>query len=363
MTEEKTVLSGPGGVGGGAPEAADVDAKVLAEAVRRGLITPAQGGAALEEARAGGVPVLEVLRRRSLLTEEAARVLDEEVKEDFVPGYRILSKLGEGGMGVVYRALQKRLDRVVALKVVMPHLAADPSYLRRFEREAKAVAKLNHPSIVAAYDYGESNGRVYLAMEFVEGRNLAEQIREEGPLSEDRALAVVRDAAAGLAHAHAAGILHRDVKPANILMAAPRPGETGGTTTTGAKVTDLGLARTGDSKGASELTAAGAILGTPGYMAPEQAFGRDIDQRADIYALGATMYHMIAGEPPFEASGIWEFVELIQHGTPKPLLEVVPDMPGRIWDVIHTCLQKNPKDRYQVPRDLRKELEACLKLV
>ncbi len=302
MSGEETVLSGPSGGGGGPVGPADIDEKVFAEAVRRGLITPSQGNAAREEARSKAVPVLEVLLRRGLLSEEAAKEIDEETKEDFVPGYRVVSKLGEGGMGVVYRALQKRLDREVALKVVMPRLAGDPTYLKRFEREARAVAKLNHPSIVAAYDYGESNGRVFLAMELVSGVNCADWIRKNGPMEEGRALGVVRDVASGLAHACAAGIIHRDIKPGNILLADRRPGDTASSTSSGAKVTDLGLARMGNQAGATELTAAGAILGTPGYMPPEQAFGREVDHRADIYALGATLYQLVTGLRPFEAT-------------------------------------------------------------
>jgi serine/threonine protein kinase len=299
VSVDETLAAGSPGTPGGA--VADIDEKVLAEAVRRGLITPVQGSAAREEARSRGVSLLGVLRQRGLIDEAAAADLDEETKEDFVPGYRVLSKLGEGGMGVVYRALQKRLDREVALKVVVPRLAADPSYLKRFEREARAVAKLNHPSIVAAYDYGESNGRVFLAMEFVDGVNLSDWVRKNGPMGEDRALAITRDVASGLAHAHAAGIIHRDIKPGNVLLASRRPGETSGMTASGAKVTDLGLARMGNQAGGTELTAAGSILGTPGYMPPEQAFGREVDHRADIYALGATLYQLVTAHRPFEA--------------------------------------------------------------
>jgi serine/threonine-protein kinase len=340
----ETVLSGPGS--GAQPAAVDLDEKVFTEAVRRGLITAAQGSAALEEARTRREPLLEVLRRRGLVAEEAAKDLDEETREDFVPGYRILDKLGEGGMGVVYRALQKRLDRTVALKVVMPRLAADASYLRRFEREAKAVAKLNHPNVVAAYDYGESKGRVFLAMEFVDGVNCADWVRQNGPMEEARALSLVRDVASGLAHAQAVGIIHRDIKPANILIANRRPGDTASGTASGAKLTDLGLARSSGGAGSSELTAAGAILGTPGYMAPEQAFGKDIDHRADVYALGATLYQIVTGLRPFEASTPVAVIARQQTDVLPDPRDVRPGLSPGIAALLQGMLSREPSTRY-----------------
>ena len=353
---EATLPGGPGGAG--APgAAADLDEKVLDEAVRRGLITAVQGSGALEEARARRVPLVEVLREKGLVSEEAARDLDEETREDFLPGYRVLSKLGEGGMGVVYKALQKRLDRVVALKVVMPHLAADASYLKRFEREAKAVAKLNHPNIVAAYDYGESKGRVFLAMEFVEGVNAAESIRTHGRMEEDRALAVTREVASGLAHACAAGIIHRDIKPANILLAARKPGETAsGGTAAGAKVTDLGLARS--AGGSSELTAAGAILGTPGYMAPEQVFGKEVDHRADIYALGATLYQLLTGLRPFDASTPVAVIARQQAERLPDPRDFRPEISAGTAALLQGMLSRERDTRYPAYRDLLADLDA-----
>jgi predicted Ser/Thr protein kinase len=355
-----TVVQARGG-GAGPPDpaagAANLDERLQALALARGLVTQVQARDALDEARRDGVALLEVLRRRGLVAEEAARDLDEEVREDFLPGYRVLDKLGEGGMGVVYKALQKRLDRTVALKVVMPRLANDASYLKRFEREAKAVARLNHPNIVAAYDYGESNGRVFLAMEFVEGKNLAEVIRTAGALEPDRALGIVRDVAAGLAHAHAAGIIHRDIKPANILLADRRPGDTASGTAAGAKVTDLGLARFGDQAGASELTAAGTILGTPGYMAPEQAFGGEVDHRADIYALGATLYQLVTGDRPFEAStplGVLARQQADRLDDPRDRAASVPDGMAAL---LQGMLSRSPATRYPDYRSLLQDID------
>jgi serine/threonine protein kinase len=357
VNDGETVLSGPPQGAGGTPAAADIDEKVFAEAVRRGLITPSQGTTAREEARSKGVPLLEALVRRGLLTEEAAREIDEETKEDFVPGYRVIAKLGEGGMGVVYKALQKRLDREVALKVVMPHLAADPTYLKRFEREARAVAKLNHPGIVAAYDYGESNGRVFLAMEFVDGVNCAECIRRDGPMEEGKALALVRDVAAGLAHAQAAGIIHRDIKPANILLANRRPGDTHSGPSSGAKVTDLGLARSGNQAGATELTAAGAVLGTPGYMAPEQAFGRDVDHRADIYALGATLYQLVTGLRPFDASTPVAVIARQQTDRLADPRDGKPALSPGLAALLQGMLSREPATRYPGYRELLSDID------
>jgi serine/threonine-protein kinase len=357
VSDGETVLSGPPQGGGGPPGPADIDEKVSAEAVRRGLITPSQGNAAREEARSKAVPVLEVLLRRGFLSEESAREIDEETKEDFVPGYRVVSKLGEGGMGIVYRALQKRLDREVALKVVMPRLAGDPTYLKRFEREARAVAKLNHPSIVAAYDYGESNGRVFLAMELVSGVNCADWIRKNGPMEEGRALGVVRDVASGLAHACAAGIIHRDIKPGNILLADRRPGDTASGTSSGAKLTDLGLARMGNQGGATELTAAGAILGTPGFMAPEQAFGKEVDHRADIYALGATLYQLATGQRPFEASTPVAVIARQQSDRLPDPRDLRPSCSPGLSALLQGMLSRDSSTRYQDYRGLLADID------
>ena len=239
----------------------------------------------------------------------------------------------------------------------MPRLASDPSYLRRFEREAKAVARLNHPNIVAAYDYGESKGRVFLAMEFVDGVNCGDWIRKNGPMEEDRALALVRDVAAGLAHAHAAGIIHRDIKPGNILLANRRPGDTAAGTSSGAKLTDLGLARMGNQSGATELTAAGAILGTPGYMAPEQAFGREVDHRADIYALGATLYQLVTGQRPFDATTPVAVIARQQSDVLADPRDLRPGLSAGLAVLLQGMLSRDPSTRYAGYRELLADLD------
>jgi serine/threonine-protein kinase len=231
---------------------------------------------------------------------------------EVIGGFRITAKLGQGGMGAVFKAIQISMDRPVALKLLPPGLARNENFIERFRREARVSVQIAHPNLVQGIDVGQdqASGLWYFAMEFVSGEPLRAVLRRDGRLDERRALTIARDLAAGLAAAHRAGVIHRDVKPDNVMITPE------GT----AKILDLGLAKSEQDD--SSLTQTGASLGTPLYMAPEQARGelQSIDAATDLYALGATLFHLIAGRPPFE--GPTSAVILAQHLTkPAPKLE------------------------------------------
>jgi eukaryotic-like serine/threonine-protein kinase len=224
-----------------------------------------------------------------------------------LPGYEVLRKVGQGGMAAVFAARQENLDRIVAIKTIL--VDHQPQTVGRFEKEARTVAKLQHPNIVAAYDFGRHQGRLYLVMELLEGDTLEAFVAREGPQSEAVAWNLVRQVAAGLSHADQFGIVHRDIKPANLfLVEAP----TGFALPAGAslvKITDFGLALLAEgAEGHARLTQAGFALGTPSYMAPEQFNRSDVDCRADIYALGATAYYALHGVPPYTQDTFWQIM-------------------------------------------------------
>lgn len=218
------------------------------------------------------------------------------------PGYELLDVLGRGGMGVVYLARQEKLDREVALKVIHLERLSSPNVLGRTQLEARVTAGLRHPHIVAAFDFGMHEGRAYLAMELVEGEDLDSFLTRVGRCDERIAWSIIRQAASALAYAAEQGVVHRDVKPGNMLLTKPIPGVEVGEGVPFVKVVDFGLAFRSEDVDATRLTAAGGTLGTPAYMAPEQLKSTDVDLRADIYSLGATAFHLLAGQAPFEDS-------------------------------------------------------------
>jgi WD40 repeat protein len=263
------------------------------------------------------------------------------------PKYRVVRRLGAGGMGTVWLAEHAVMNRPVAVKVIRPDLLARPGAADRFLREVRAAAKLHHPNIVTAYDAEPAGDSCLLVMEYVEGETLAERVKA-GPLPAAEACRAVRDAARGLAHAHAAGLVHRDVKPHNLIRAAD------GTV----KVLDFGLAGVGAGDGAARggdgLTGAGMVAGTPDYIAPEQAADpHAADARADIYGLGCTLYHLLAGRPPFPAGSVVE--KLRAHETRMP--DPIPDLPPGLAEVLAKMLAKRPEDRYQTAEELLAALE------
>src|SRR5438105_7149311 len=229
--------------------------------------------------------------------------------------YEIKQQVARGGMAEVFLARDLLLDRPVALKVLFPEFAADRSFVERFRREARSAAALNHPNIVSVYDTGEENGTYYIVMEYVEGRTLRDIIRSDGPLLPQRAADIGADIAGALAFAHRHGVVHRDVKPGNVLI--DRAGRV--------KVTDFGIARAGDMQ--ENLTQTGAVMGTATYFSPEQAQGGAIDPRSDVYSLGVVLYEMATGRPPF--SGDSPVAIAYQHvrEQPVPPSQHNPDVP------------------------------------
>jgi len=271
--------------------------------------------------------------------------------------YELLSPLGKGGMGEVYRARDTRLDRTVAVKVLPPHLSSSPERRQRFEREARAVSSLSHPHICALYDVGRQDGIDYLVMEYIEGESLADRL-SKGPLPLDQALRYSIQLANALDKAHRSGIVHRDLKPANIML-----------TKSGAKLLDFGLAKLrGNSSEAApsltslptervSITAEGTILGTFQYMAPEQLEGREADARTDIFAFGAVVYEMATGKRAFNGKSQASLITAIMSADPQPISELQPMSPPALDRIVKRCLAKDPDERWQTAHDLMEELK------
>ncbi len=269
--------------------------------------------------------------------------------------YEILSSLGAGGMGEVYRARDTRLQRDVAIKVLPERVAKDPEALTRFEREARTVSQLSHPHIGAVYDVGRDGETEYLVMELLEGEMLSERLLR-GPLPLEDVLRFGRQIAQALDAAHRRGVAHRDLKPGNIML-----------TKSGVKLLDFGLARalapssdtlTHAATAASNLTQDGFILGTVGYMSPEQAEGREIDARSDIFALGAVLYEMVTGRRAFEGSSRAATLSAVLTSQPPPIRSVRPEMPAAIEPLVSLCLAKDRDRRWQSAHDVDLQLEA-----
>jgi serine/threonine protein kinase len=280
--------------------------------------------------------------------------------------FQLLEELGRGGMGVVYKARQKSLDRVVALKMVREaHLASDEDRAR-FRREAESAARLKHPNIVTIHEVGAAGGQAYLCMEFVGGETLAEKVRADGPLPPREAARLVAIIARAVEHAHAQGILHRDLKPSNILLVSGGVvnGESLTTTTHLSpltahqpKVGDFGLAKKID--GSASFTRTGAVVGTPSYMAPEQAAGRkDLTPAADVYALGAILYELLTGRPPFQAAHPVDTLLLVLEQEPVPPRDLNPTVDRDLELICLKCLQKPVELRYPTAAALAADLEA-----
>ena len=262
--------------------------------------------------------------------------------------FRLLRRLGRGGMSEVYLAEQTQLKRHVAIKVLRPELMLDENLRQRFQKEALAVAGLNHPNIVQVYTVGEADGRFYIAQEYVNGQNLREYMTRKGPPDLPVAVHIMKQVAAALQAAGQAGIVHRDIKPENIMLA--RKGEV--------KVADFGLAkRSQQSADSQQLTQLGTTMGTPLYMSPEQVNGSSVDERSDLYSFGVTAYHMLAGHPPFRGDNAISIAVQHLREQPKPLEKIRPDLPPLICRIIHKLMEKDPDNRYQSAAAVIKDLK------
>jgi serine/threonine protein kinase/DNA-binding NarL/FixJ family response regulator len=270
-----------------------------------------------------------------------------------VGNYDILARLGAGGMGTVFKARHRRMKRVVALKVLSGDLGDDPSFVQRFQREVETIARLGHPNVVMAYDADEAEIGHFLVMEFVNGRDLASLVQKQGPLPVHHAVDCVLQAARGLAYAHGQAIIHRDVKPHNLLR------DQAGVV----KITDLGLARlnTAESTAKSNLTQAGGILGTATYMPPEQALDSSaIDHRADIYSLGCTLFFLLAGRPPYSGQSVMAVLLKHREGPIPSLASVRQDAPPKLDSILARMMAKSVSDRFQSMAEVVAALEGVL---
>jgi hypothetical protein len=261
--------------------------------------------------------------------------------------YEVLAMLGRGAFGIVFKAFDENLQRVVAIKVLSPQLAAMSPARKRFLREARAFAAVRHENVVQVYEIQE-DPLPYLVMEYVPGETLQQRINRAGPLDVAEVLRLGRQIAAGLAAAHATGLVHRDVKPGNILL---------DTLESKARLTDFGLARSADD---ASLTQSGVIAGTPLYMAPEQAAGEHLDHRADLFSLGSVLYLMCTGRPPFRAATSVAVMRRVVEDTPRPIREIIPEVPSWLCDVIAKLLAKVPRDRYQSAAEVAEVLARYL---
>lgn len=264
--------------------------------------------------------------------------------------YKVIQPVGSGGMAEVYRARDELLGRDVAIKVLSERFSRDPSFVERFRREAQSAANLSHPNIVSLYDYGSDGDTYYIVMEYIDGRTLAEVIEENGPLMPERSAEIAADVAAALQRAHGAGIVHRDIKPGNIMLTIS--GQT--------KVTDFGIARAVGGDHDATMTQTGMVIGTAAYLSPEQAQGEPVDARSDVYALGCVLYEMLAGSTPFTGDTPLSIAYKHVREEPTAPSRLNPDVPADLDAVVLKAMAKDPGARYNSADEMRADLERFL---
>jgi predicted Ser/Thr protein kinase len=260
--------------------------------------------------------------------------------------YEILAELGQGAMGVVYKAVDPVIDRTVAIKTINLNLPKDElaAFEERFYREAKSAGRLNHPNIVTIYDAGEADRVAYIAMEFLEGRELREIVASGEPLPLERVIDIATQVADGLAFAHEHGIIHRDIKPANIMVL----------TNGQVKITDFGIAK----MSAGAHTQVGIVLGSPKYMSPEQVVGKHVDGRSDIFSLGAVLYELLTGQPAFSGEELTAIMYKVLHETPPLPTSIRPELPAALDYIVARALAKDPEARYQSAQEMAEDLRG-----
>lgn len=331
--------------------------KLVNQIAATGLMSRAEIQALVKEAPAelqpkDGEQLAGFLVEQKKLTEYQSRQILEGNGQSLLLGdYVILDELGQGGMGAVLKARHTHLERTVAIKVLEPQFGQTPKALARFRREVKATSRLQHPNIVVAHDAGETDGKHYLVMEYIEGTNLRELVEEIGPLSAGQAVHCVLEAARGLEYAHVHGVVHRDVNPSNIVL------DSNGVI----RILDMGIARVeSPDDEQSQLTAVGQILGTVDYMAPEQALdAKSADPRADIYSLGVTLWYVLTGAVPYPADTMMGKLVAHQKEPIPSLPEACPQASPEVDQVFRRMLAKSPEERYQTMTDVITDLEQC----
>src|SRR5580692_6920731 len=267
-----------------------------------------------------------------------------ETPRVFSDRYELTHLIARGGMAQVYRARDRQLDRPVALKILFPELSVDRAFVERFRREAQAAANLSHPNIVPVFDWGEDGGTYFIVMEFIDGRALSSILRSAGPMHPDRAAEIGADVAQALDFAHRSDVIHRDVKPGNVLITEDGI----------VKVTDFGIARAINTE--ESLTQTGAVMGTATYFSPEQAEGMGVDARSDIYSLGVVLFEMVTGRPPFMGdSPVSVASKHVREQAPAPR-QFNPSVPQDLEAIILKCMAKSPEYRYATGGDLRVDL-------
>jgi serine/threonine-protein kinase len=337
------------------------------------LLEPAQLEAVAElqsqfpEARA---LVTELGQRGWLTPFQVNHLFEGRGAELLLGNYVLLERLGEGGMGIVFKARNWKLGRVVALKVISKERLANPDIARRFDREIQAAAQLNHPNICRAHDAGHTADRHFFVMEYLQGSDLGKVVRQRGPLPVVEACDYIRQAALGLQHAFERGMVHRDIKPANILLVsggseAQGLQPLGVGTTRQVKLLDLGLARvqreTEEGATSTLLTREGVVMGTPDFMAPEQSLdSHTVDIRADLYSLGCTLYYLLTARVPFPGGSLGQKLMRHQMREPQPVEQLRPDLPPGLVPVLRKLMAKRPEDRYQTPAELADALAAVV---
>lgn len=309
--------------------------------------TPESLAALADECRRTSVAPETLALRKGILDAIEIEIIGTLLRPlDTIPGYEIVGVLGKGGMGVVYEARQLNLGRTVALKTVLVSRMGSASALSRFKQEARTVSQFRHPNIVGGYDFGEHDGRVFFAMEFVEGEELAVRIKREGTLDERLAWGIARQTAAGLAHAANHDVVHRDIKPGNLLLVEPPEGIPFPDGMPMVKIADFGLAiLTTTEESGTRLTSDNTTVGSPHYMAPEQFQQSDVDLRADIYSLGATVFQMLSGKAPFDGSNLTQIMAGKISGRLSSLEEQRPGLSSGTYELIDRMMAQSPEDR------------------